>query len=143
MPFNEMTLDRASHARRRSCNCSGRRRTFTPADWNRQALTIFANAFKIAEIHSERHAMPTRNVNLTDALDQFVTSTVEAGRYENASEVVRAGLRALQEREQEYISFMRNEAAAGFAELDRGEGISGTPDEIMDRINEELGIAAK
>ncbi len=87
--------------------------------------------------------MPTRNVNLTDALDQFVTSTVEAGRYENASEVVRAGLRALQEREQEYIKFMRNEAAAGFAELDRGEGISGTPDEIMDRINEELGITAR
>jgi antitoxin ParD1/3/4 len=87
--------------------------------------------------------MPTRNVNLTDALDQFVTSTVAAGRYENASEVVRAGLRALQEREQEYIKFMRNEAAAGFAELDRGEGICGTPDEIMDRINEELGIAAR
>jgi len=87
--------------------------------------------------------MPTRDVNLTDALDQFVTSTVETGRYENAIEVVRAGLRALQEREQEHIEFMRNEAAAGFAELDRGEGISGTPDELMDRINEELGIVAR
>jgi antitoxin ParD1/3/4 len=106
-------------------------------------LTIFANAAQIAEIPSERHTMPTRNVNLTDALDQFVVSTVEAGRYENASEVVRAGLRALQERELEYIRFMRNEAAAGFAELNRGEGISGTPDEIMDLINEELGISAK
>jgi len=38
---------------------------------------------------------------------------------------------------------IRNEAAAGFAELDRCEGIRGTPDEIMDRINEELGITAK
>jgi len=86
--------------------------------------------------------MPTRNVNLTDALDQFVASTIKAGRYENASEVVRAGLRALQDREQDYIASMRAEAAAGFAELDRGEGIRGTPDEIMDLIDEELGISA-
>ena len=48
-----------------------------------------------------------------------------------------------QEREQEYLTFMRNEAAAGFAELDQGEGIRGTPDEIMDRITEELGITSR
>jgi antitoxin ParD1/3/4 len=128
---------------RRSFFCAGFQEVhpvIEPADNIRPALTIFANADKIAEIQPECHDMPTRNVNLTDALDQFVASTVEAGRYENASEVVRAGLRALQEREQAYISFMRNEAAAGFAELDRGEGIRGTPDEIMDLINEELGI---
>ena len=37
--------------------------------------------------------MPTRNVNLTDELDRFVAKKVKTGRYENASEVVRAGLR--------------------------------------------------
>jgi len=47
-----------------------------------------------------------------------------------------------QEREQVYITSIRAEAAAGFAELDRGEGIRGTPDEIMDLIDEELGISA-
>ena len=40
--------------------------------------------------------MPTRNVNLTQELDRFVLSRVKAGRYENASEVVRAGLRNLE-----------------------------------------------
>jgi len=45
--------------------------------------------------------MPTRNVNLTEELDRFVATSVETGRYENASEVVRAALRALEEREQE------------------------------------------
>jgi antitoxin ParD1/3/4 len=45
--------------------------------------------------------MPTRNVNLTDELDRFVATSVESGRYENASEVVRAGLRVLEEREQD------------------------------------------
>ena len=45
--------------------------------------------------------MPTRNVNLTPALDRFVASRVKRGRYENASEVIRAGLRALQQSENE------------------------------------------
>ena len=40
--------------------------------------------------------MPTRNVNLTDELDRFVAKKVKTGRYQNASEVVRAGLRTLE-----------------------------------------------
>ncbi len=46
--------------------------------------------------------MPTRNVNLTDELDHFVLQKVESGRYENASEVVRAALRTLEREEQRY-----------------------------------------
>jgi antitoxin ParD1/3/4 len=44
--------------------------------------------------------MPTRNVNLTDELDRFVAKKIKSGRYENASEVVRAGLRTLEREEQ-------------------------------------------
>ncbi len=43
--------------------------------------------------------MPTRNISLTPELDNFIASRIESGRYENASEVVRAALRVL-EREQ-------------------------------------------
>lgn len=39
--------------------------------------------------------MTTRNINLTDALDRFVAEQVASGQFQNASEVVRAGLRAL------------------------------------------------
>ena len=46
--------------------------------------------------------MPTRNVNLTEELHRFVLSKVESGRYENASEVVRSALRALEREEREY-----------------------------------------
>jgi antitoxin ParD1/3/4 len=46
--------------------------------------------------------MPTRNVNLTEELDSFVLSKVENGRYENASEVVRAALRTLEREDREY-----------------------------------------
>lgn len=46
--------------------------------------------------------MPTRNVNLTPELDRFVTTKIKTGRYENASEVVRAALRSLERDEREY-----------------------------------------
>jgi len=61
-------------------------------------------------------AMPTRNVNLTDELDRFVAKKVKTGRYENASEVVRAGLRTLEREEQQYeakLSALRAAIDAG------------------------------
>ena len=50
--------------------------------------------------------MPTRNVNLTEELDRFVHVKVKSGRYENASEVVRAALRTLEREEQEHEAKM-------------------------------------
>jgi antitoxin ParD1/3/4 len=46
--------------------------------------------------------MPTRNVNLTEELDRFVHSRIESGRYESASEVMRAALRTLEREELEH-----------------------------------------
>jgi antitoxin ParD1/3/4 len=71
--------------------------------------------------------MPTRNVNLTDHYDQFVESQVGTGRYQNASEVMRAGLRLLEDRiqeDEEKLTVLRRLAAEAFDELDRGEAIS-------------------
>lgn len=69
--------------------------------------------------------MPTRNVNLTDHYDRFVEGLIGSGRYKNASEVMRAGLRLL-EREarenEEKLAALRTLAAEGFGALDRGEG---------------------
>ena len=45
--------------------------------------------------------MPTRNINLTDHLDDFIEGGVASGRYKNASEVVRDGLRLLEQRQAE------------------------------------------
>lgn len=45
--------------------------------------------------------MPTRNINLTPEMDSFVNAKIQSGQYANASEVLRAGLRALEEDEQE------------------------------------------
>ena len=45
--------------------------------------------------------MPTRNVMLTDQQMKLVEKLVHSGRYQNASEVLRDGLRLLQRRELE------------------------------------------
>jgi antitoxin ParD1/3/4 len=45
--------------------------------------------------------MPTRNINLTPEMDQFIASRIAKGEYANASELVRAGLRALEKDERE------------------------------------------
>jgi antitoxin ParD1/3/4 len=62
--------------------------------------------------------MPTRNVNLTEELDSFVSAKIESGLYENASEVVRAALRTLEREEQEFelkLSALRTAIDAGDA----------------------------
>ena len=46
--------------------------------------------------------MPNRNVNLTEELNGFVLSKIQSGRYENASEVVRAALLCLEREDREY-----------------------------------------
>jgi antitoxin ParD1/3/4 len=77
--------------------------------------------------------MPTRNINLTDEFDRFVEGNVSSGEYQNASEVVRDGLRLLQQRKREdalKLKELRRAAREGFASIDRGEFISLKRDEI-------------
>jgi antitoxin ParD1/3/4 len=69
--------------------------------------------------------MPTRNFVLTERLDNFIASSVEQGRYTDASEVVREGLRLLEQRqaeEQAKLAWLRAAVQEGIDSLDRGEG---------------------
>jgi len=68
------------------------------------------------------------NVSLTPELEKLVESKVQSGRYQSASEVVREGLRLLddQDRLREMrLEEVRRKVQAGIDELDRGEGIDG------------------
>ena len=70
--------------------------------------------------------MPTRNINLSEHFDRFVEKQIAAGRFSNASEVLRAGLRLLEDQtreEQEKIKLLQSLAAEAFDELDQGKGI--------------------
>ena len=56
--------------------------------------------------------MATRNVVLTDAQSALVNRLVSSGRYQNASEALRAGLRLL-EREEAELNELRARLTAG------------------------------
>ena len=68
--------------------------------------------------------MPTRNVNLTDRFDQFIETGVASGRFSNASEMVREGLRLLEQREQENqakLEWLRTAVREGIEDLEQGD----------------------
>ena len=71
--------------------------------------------------------MTTRNVNLTPALDEFVETQLQSGAYQNASEVVRAGLRLLKADEEARavrLAALKAAVEVGLAQLQRGESIA-------------------
>jgi antitoxin ParD1/3/4 len=83
--------------------------------------------------------MPTRNVNLTDVLDRFVAVKVSSGRYENASEVVRTSLRALEREELEYDARL----AALHKALDEGDASGIAEDGVAERVRARLALLAQ
>ena len=67
--------------------------------------------------------MPTRNVVLTNYQASFVERLVSTGRYQNASEVLREGLRMVEQREAEQASRMealRSAVRVGTDDFDQG-----------------------
>lgn len=70
-----------------------------------------------------------RNVALTPELSAFVDELVASGDYANASEVMRAGLRALKERHS--LEEISERIALALDQLDRGEGIEGDPRTVL------------
>jgi antitoxin ParD1/3/4 len=56
--------------------------------------------------------MKNTSVSLGDYFDQFVQTQVSAGRYKNVSEVIRAGLRLLENEESKVIA-LRNAIQEG------------------------------
>ena len=83
--------------------------------------------------------MPTRNVNLTAELDSFVLAKVESGRYENASEVVRAALRTLERDEDEYEAKL----AALRTAIDNGDDSGIAAANSFDRARQTLRLPRK
>lgn len=81
--------------------------------------------------------MPTRNISLTNELDRFVATKVKSGRYENASEVVRAGLRTLEREEQQY----EIKLAALRAAIDEGDASGIASGDVFRRVRRKLKLA--
>jgi antitoxin ParD1/3/4 len=80
--------------------------------------------------------MPSRVVNLTEELERFVRTQVESGRYEDASEVVRAGLRNLEREEQEHQQRLMALRAA----IDEGDASGVAEGDVFARVREALEL---
>ncbi|HUV70653.1 MAG TPA: type II toxin-antitoxin system ParD family antitoxin [Terracidiphilus sp.] len=81
--------------------------------------------------------MPTRNVNLTKELDSFVLARVESGRFENASEVVRAALRTLEREERLYEAKLEALRAA----IDEGDASGVSKGDVFAQVRKALKLA--
>jgi antitoxin ParD1/3/4 len=85
----------------------------------------------------------TRNIALTPHFDEFVRAKIDSGRYQSASEVVREGLRLLEERDYR-LANLRSEIELGWQQSERGELVDG-PSVFAEirRMSKERRRAAK
>jgi antitoxin ParD1/3/4 len=68
----------------------------------------------------------TRNIALTAHFDQFVQEKVDSGRFQSASEVVREGLRLMEQAEIEreaLLADLRSDIRQGYQQLKRGQTV--------------------
>jgi antitoxin ParD1/3/4 len=84
----------------------------------------------------ERIVMPTRNVNLTDELEALVQAKVKSGRYDNASEVMRAALRALEREDEAHQAKLSALRTA----IDEGDASGVAEDNVFTRVRNKLKI---
>jgi antitoxin ParD1/3/4 len=80
------------------------------------------------------------NVSLTPELDTFVHDKVESGMYHSASEVIREGLRLMQQRDERHkaqLEQLRKEIQVSFDQVERGEYTDLTVEELP-KFFEEL-----
>lgn len=77
--------------------------------------------------------MPTRNVVLTEHHENVIDDLVKSGRYQNASEVLREGLRLVERRESlesGKLDVLKSLAATGFSDLEEGRFTSVADDDL-------------
>lgn len=76
--------------------------------------------------------MGTRNVVLTDSQSVLIDQLVASGRYQNASEALRAGLRLL-EREEAELSDLRTRLSVGLEQAREGAMAEGSGEDAVRR----------
>lgn len=89
-------------------------------------------------------AVATRNVVLSQHQHELVESLVESGRYQNASEVLREGLRLLERQETEdsaKVAALRDAAGKGWTDL-ASKRYDDIADESLDDFIAQLGVRA-
>ncbi|CUX48098.1 hypothetical protein H009_17813 [Agrobacterium tumefaciens str. Cherry 2E-2-2] len=89
--------------------------------------------------------MPTRNVVLTEHHEAVIDRLVKSGRYQNASEVMREGLRLIEQREAHEaakLEALREASRIGFTDLDEGRFVD-VPSDRLEGFIAGLGREAE
>ena len=88
--------------------------------------------------------MPTRNVVITDHQATMIEELVKSGRYQNASEVLREGLRLLEQRDANFqarLIALREAAKIGWDDIEAGRSqrfkTGGELQDFLDSLIEE------
>ncbi|MER2514457.1 MAG: type II toxin-antitoxin system ParD family antitoxin [Nitrosomonas ureae] len=76
----------------------------------------------------------TMHVNLSEEMEKYIKNKVASGFYCNATEVIRDAIRRMQNEENRMAAW-QTAIAKGNAQLDRGEGITYTP-ELMEQMTQ-------
>jgi len=76
------------------------------------------------------------SISLGDHFTEFIEEQIESGRYNTASEVVQAGLRLLEEKEQK-LARLRADIAKGVDDFEQGR-VYEDSDDFWKRINREV-----
>jgi antitoxin ParD1/3/4 len=93
---------------------------------------------------SQAPNMPTRNVVLSDQQQRLVETLVQSGRYQNASEVLRDGLRLIEERERlqaAKLAALRQAARKGWTDVSAGRYVDVADDQLEEFVG-QLGRRA-
>ncbi len=69
--------------------------------------------------------------------ERFIKRQLESGRYNNASEVVRAALRLLEDQEDARERWLTQEIPSRYADLKRDPSAGVTLDEVFDQLEAE------
>nr|WP_246675489.1 type II toxin-antitoxin system ParD family antitoxin [Mesorhizobium sp. B2-3-4] len=91
-------------------------------------IAIYCYLCRSAPYSPQEVAMP--NYALNEHYESFIRKQLESGRYNNASEVVRAGLRMLEDFEAEREKWLREEIPARLTELQQ-DPTKGIPAETV------------
>ncbi len=76
--------------------------------------------------------MATKNVVLTESQAELIDRLIASGRYQNASEALRAGLRLL-EHEEAQLDVLRTRLEAGLEQARRGDLAEGSGEDAIRR----------
>ena len=74
------------------------------------------------------------SIALSDHYERFIKKQLESGRYNNASEIVRAGLRMLEDFEEARENWLKNEIPNRLAEIEKNPAIGVPAEKVFARI---------